>query len=199
MSQQRKLIFLSFGLLLICGVAFAFFLRFHEARVDRLMWYFDDPVFPYLPAMDVSFYIFSITYGTLIAYAIINRKEPYFFSQMAFSYSLLLIFRAFTLSILPLKEPESIIFLNDPFLNFFIYQGTIDGDLFFSGHTATICLLLFWTVKFKWVFALFGVVLGILLMVQRVHYSIDIIAAIPFAYLSVRIVDFVIYRRLRAQ
>ena len=86
-----------------------------------------------------------------------------------------------------------------PFLNFFIYQGTIDGDLFFSGHTATICLLLFWTVKFKWVFALFGVVLGILLMVQRVHYSIDIIAAIPFAYLSVRIVDFVIYRRLRAQ
>jgi hypothetical protein len=197
MNQQRKLIFLSFGSLLICGAAFAVFLRFHEARVDRLMWYFDDPVFPYLPAMDVSLYIFSITYGTLIAYAVINRKEPYFLSQMAFSYALLLIFRAFTLSILPLKEPESIIFLNDPFLNFFIYQGTIDGDLFFSGHTATMCLLLFWTVKHKWVFALFGVVLGTLLMVQRVHYSIDILGAIPFAYISVKIVDFAIYRRLR--
>lgn len=197
MSQQRKLLILSIGFLLICAVLFSMFLRVHEARADRLLWYFNDPVFPYLPAMDVSLYIFSITYGTLITYAIINRKTPYYVSRLALSYGVLLIFRTLTLTILPLKEPETIIFLDDPFLNFFIYQGTIDADLFFSGHTALICLLLFLTAKFKWIFVLFGLILGVLLLIQRVHYSIDIIAAIPFAYFSVKIVDFVVYRRLK--
>lgn len=197
MIAQKKLLIVSLLFLLICAVSFAAFLPFHEARVDALLWYFDDPAFWILPARDVSIPIFSITYGTIVAYAILNRKEKYFVSKMAFSYGLLLIFRFLTLSILPLKEPETIIFLEDPFLNTFIYQGTIDSDLFFSGHTALVCLVFFQTKKWKWLFAILGVTLGILLMAQRVHYSIDILAALPFAYLTVKIVDLVIYRRLK--
>ena len=175
---------------------FSLFLPIHEARVDGLLWYFNDPAFNILPAEDVSIPIFSITYGTLIAYIILNRKEPYFISRMAFSYGLLLVFRTLTLVALPLKEPESIIYLKHPFLNTFIYQGTIDSDLFFSGHTALVCLIFLQTRHCKWFFAIVGVALGILLMIQRVHYSIDILAALPFAYLTVKLVDFAIYRRL---
>jgi membrane-associated phospholipid phosphatase len=198
MSQRNKLLLASLFFLLVCAVMFSLFLPFHEARVDKLVWYFDDPAFWVLPAKDVSLPIFTITYGTIILYAILNRREKYFISKMAFSYGLLLIFRFLTLSVLPLKEPETIIFLEDPFLNTFIYQGTIDSDLFFSGHTGLVCLVFFQTKKWKWLFAVLGLTLGILLMIQRVHYSIDILAALPFAYLTVKLVDFAVYRRVEA-
>ncbi len=197
MKTQKNLLIASLLFLLVCAVSFSLFLTFHESRVDRLLWYFDDPAFWVLPAKDVSIPIFTITYGTIIAYIILNRKEKYFASKMAFSYGLLLMFRTLTLTVLPLKEPETIIFLEDPFLNTFIYQGTIDSDLFFSGHTALVCLVFFQTRKWKWFFAVIGLILGVLLMIQRVHYSIDILAALPFAYLTVKIVDFTIYRRLK--
>lgn len=193
--SQKKLFIVSLIFLLACAVMFSLFLPIHEARVDKLLWYFDDPAFWVLPANDVSIPIFSITYGSIIAYIIINRNEKFFVSKMAFSYGVLLIFRTLTLTILPLKEPETIVYLEDPFLNTFIYQGTIDSDLFFSGHTALVCLIFFQTHKWKWLFAFVGVALGILLMIQRVHYSIDILAALPFAFLSVKIVDFAVYRR----
>jgi hypothetical protein len=194
--SNKKILIISLVFLLICAVLFSLFLPIHEARVDGLLWYFDDPAFWILPAKDVSIPIFSITYGGLITYLILNRKQPFFLSRLAFSYGLLLIFRTLTLTILPLKEPETIVYLEDPFLNYFIYQGTIDSDLFFSGHTALVCLFFFLTEKWMWLFAVLGGTLGVLLMIQRVHYSIDILAALPFAYLSVKIVDFVIYRRL---
>ena len=194
---QKKLFIVSLLFLLACAVLFSLFLPIHAARVDKLLWYFDDPAFWILPAKDVSIFIFSITYGSIITYAIINRKHKYFVSKIAFSYGLLLIFRTLTLSILPLKEPATIVYLEDPFLNYFIYSGTIDSDLFFSGHTALVCLIFFLTHKWKWLFAGLGVILGVLLMIQRVHYSIDILAALPFAFLSVKIVDFAIYRRLK--
>lgn len=195
--SQKKLFIVSLIFLLVCAVLFSLFLPIHEARVDDLLLYFDDPAFWSLPTKDVSIPIFTITYGSIISYAILNRKQKYFVSKMAFSYGLLLIFRTLTLTILPLKEPETIVYLEDPFLNYFIYSGTIDSDLFFSGHTALICLIFFLTHKWKWTFALLGIVMGILLMIQRVHYSIDILAALPFAFLTVKIVDFTIYRRLR--
>lgn len=195
--SQKKLLIVSLLFLLVCAVLFSMFLPIHEARVDQLLWYFDDPAFLFLPIKDVSIPIFSITYGAIITYAIINRKETYFVSKMAFSYGLLLIFRTLTLTLLPLKEPDTIVYLEDPFLNYFIYEGVIDSDLFFSGHTALVCLILFLTHKLKWVFALLGVIIGVLLMIQRVHYSIDILAALPFAFLTVKIVDFAIYRRIQ--
>jgi hypothetical protein len=182
---------------LVCAVLFSLFLPIHEARVDKLLWYFNDPAFWILPAKNVSIPIFTITYGSIITYTILNRKKKFFVSKLAFSYGLLLVFRTITLTILPLKEPETIIYLEDPLLNTFIYQGTIDSDLFFSGHTALVCLIFFLTHKWKWLFAGLGITLGVLLVVQRVHYSIDILAALPFAFLTVKIVEFAIYRRLR--
>lgn len=199
MTVQRKLLLLSLLFLLISAAFFALFLPFHEARADRLLWYFDDPFFQFLPIKDVSIPIFSITYGSLILYILLNRKFPFFLSKLAFSYAVLLILRAGTLSILPLKEPATIVYLEDPFLNTFIYQGNLDADLFFSGHTALICLFIFLTNKWKWVFAVLAISLGILLMIQRCHYSIDVIGALPFAFIATKIVDFGIYRRLKAR
>lgn len=199
MIKENKLLIFSMIFLAACAGLFSLFLPIHEARVDTLNWYFDDPAFWYLPVKDVSIPIFLITYGGLISYFILNRNTRYFASRLAFSYGVLLMFRTLTLVLLPLKEPETIVYLEDPFLNNFIYHGAIDADLFFSGHTALICLFFFLTDRWKWYFGLLGVILGVLLMIQRVHYSIDILGALPFAYLTTKVVDFVIYRRLRAR
>ncbi|MFN5844769.1 MAG: hypothetical protein ACK46O_03555 [Flavobacteriia bacterium] len=178
--------------LMLAAVAFIFtrFLEYQENRADSLGWVFDDPVFKMLPIKELSFPIFSITYLALIAYLIFYRKREHFLSMLFLTYMFILFFRMITMSILPFREHPDMIFLQDPFLNNLIYPSKIDADLFFSGHTALIVGLFFLTKN--WLFLLFSAVLGLFLMVQRVHYSIDILAAYPFAYLSYRSAHYVI-------
>jgi len=149
-------------------------------------------MFHILPRWNCSLPIFSITYGSLILYVILERKKKLFLSKLMLAYALLLLFRMLTLSLLPLKEPELIIYLQDSFLNNLIYPGEIDSDLFFSGHTGLI--LVFFFLSKKWIFAILAAIIGLLLMIQRVHYSIDIIGALPFSYLIVKIVSFLVER-----
>jgi len=178
--------------LMLAAVAFIFtrFLEYQENRADSLGWVFDDPVFKMLPIKELSFPIFSITYLALIAYLIFYRKREHFLSMLFLTYMFILFFRMITMSILPFREHPDMIFLQDPFLNNLIYPSKIDADLFFSGHTALIVGLFFLTKN--WLFLLLSAVLGLFLMVQRVHYSIDILAAYPFAYLSYRSAHYVI-------
>ncbi len=84
------------------------------------------------------------------------------------------------------------IYLEDPFLNNLVYPGNIDADLFFSGHTALIFILFF--LSRNKVFIILGTLLGLMLIAQRVHYSIDVLAAIPFAYVIVRITEYLTSR-----
>ncbi|MFT5780278.1 MAG: hypothetical protein ACI837_003239 [Crocinitomicaceae bacterium] len=195
--KRGTILLLATVFILLVAFGFTFFLHFHETRADALNWKFDDPVFKLLPIADVSIAIFSITYGAMFIYALSNFRIPHFLSRAFLGYGILLIFRTGTLALVPLKEPDTIVFLDDPFLNYFIYTGEnnadlINADLFFSGHTALLFLLFFLTKK-KLLYLVLGIILAILLMIQRVHYSIDILGAIPFAYLSVRFADYILF------
>ncbi len=185
--NKVKLFFLSLFILLVCGLFFVQFLAFHEVRVENNGWVFKDPVFEILPRINCSVAIFSLTYGSLILYFILERKKSLFLTKLNLSYALLLVVRMVTLSFVPLKIPESLIYLQDPFLNNLIYPGEIAADLFFSGHTALI--FIFFSISKRWVFAVLTLIIGVLLIVQRVHYSIDVIAAIPFAFAIVWLVE----------
>ena len=199
MIQKRQRIFIICLLIVAsCGALFAVFMDYHEPKVDAMKWYFDDPAFDILPAYDCSAIIFSITYGSLILFALTHFKKHFVLSKLAIAYAIMLIFRVITMTALPLKEPESIIFLDDVFLNTFIYQGELNADLFFSGHTGLLFILYFLSEK-KWYFLVLGVTLGILLMIQRVHYSIDVLAAIPFAWLTVYLTNQIFKRIVRPQ
>jgi membrane-associated phospholipid phosphatase len=178
--------------LIVTAVVFVHFLEYHEEKVDRLGWEFKDPAFLIFPRFNCSTYIFTITYGSMIIYVFTQYKTKLYFSKLMISYTILLILRMFTLTLLPFQESSEIIFLEDPFLNTLVYPGNIDGDLFFSGHTALLFILLFLT-RNK-IFLILGIILGLLLIIQRVHYSIDVLAAIPFAYLIVRITEYMTSR-----
>ncbi len=174
--------------ILACAVIFVQFLGFNEHRSLNYGFEFIDPAFDVVPAYDASIPIFIVTYGSLLLYLIVFRKDKELFSRIMITYGFLILFRMVTLSILPLRPPSDIIFLEDPFLNTFIYPGRIDTDLFFSGHTALLLAIYFSSGR-KWYFLVLAATLGLLLLVQRCHYSIDLLGAIPFAYFASRLAD----------
>ena len=82
-----------------------------------------------------------------------------------------------------------IIPLKDSFLQSSFYSGRENlKDLFFSGHTATIFLFAFGFRKkpLKILFAIGGTIVGILVVLQHVHYSIDVVVAPFVAYIAIR-------------
>lgn len=179
--------------ILSCAVIFVQFLAYNEQRSLNYGFEFMDPAFEIIPAFNVSIPIFIVTYGSLLLYLIAFRKDSELLSRIMLSYGFLILFRMISLSILPLSPPSDIIFLEDPFLNTFIYPGRIDTDLFFSGHTALLLAIYFSSGR-KWYFLLLAIALGILLMIQRCHYSVDILGALPFAYFASRLTDHYIER-----
>ena len=191
--KEWKTILISALILLICVAFFIPFLDYHEQRADSLNIVFDDPVLKLLPARDVSVYIFSLTYGSILIYLALNYKVSHSVSMLILTYAVIVLFRIISMSLVPLKEPADVVFLQDPFLNNLIYPGRIDTDLFFSGHTALL-MAFFFTSSHRWVFIVMACVLGVLLMIQHVHYSIDIIGAVPFAYLAIKISKSIVRR-----
>lgn len=92
--------------------------------------------------------------------------------------------------LVPLDPPIGIIPLRDPFVEGFFYDDKVlVKDLFFSGHTSNMVLLtLFMDIKWlKNILILASIIVGYLLLVQHVHYAIDVFAAPFFAYLAYRL------------
>ena len=106
------------------------------------------------------------------------------------SYSVMLILRMTVMYLTPLDPPEKLIALNDPFVQLFGTGQVLTRDLFFSGHTATLFLLYLITGKkwLKYIFLICTILVGIFVLLQHVHYTVDVIAAPVFAYTSYRIV-----------
>ncbi len=96
-----------------------------------------------------------------------------------------------SISLVPLEPPSGLIPLKDPISSIF-YGGTqvfIKKDLFYSGHTS-IQFLIFLCLKNrteKIVSLLATVSIACFVLIQHIHYTIDVIAAIAFTYVIYRI------------
>lgn len=182
--KEWKLFLMSATVIVICALIFIQFLKFHEPRIAEMGLLFNDPFFNFISAKNVSLFIFILTYGSVVLYITLNYNRSKQIPTLMVAYGILLLFRIVSMSLVPLKQPDDIVFLQDPFLNNFIYPGKIETDLFFSGHCGLVLSMFFINTK-NWIFLIILVILGYLLMVQRVHYSIDIFGAIPFAFIAV--------------
>jgi membrane-associated phospholipid phosphatase len=96
----------------------------------------------------------------------------------------------FMMYLVPLNPPADMILLNDPFVQFFATGQPLTKDLFFSGHTATIFLFYLVSEKklFRAFFLIATVLVGTSVLLQHVHYSIDVASAPFFAYISYRLI-----------
>ena len=97
--------------------------------------------------------------------------------------------RMASIGLISLNPPAGLIPLADPITNQFYGIHYITHDLFFSGHTTTV-FLIFLCLKKKpdRIYSLLAsVALGFLLLVQHVHYTIDVLAAPVFTYVFYRV------------
>jgi hypothetical protein len=149
-----------------------------------------DPVFNYLPSRDLSDLIFYILYTALLLGVIFLLPSPERLMIGFEAYALFVILRMITMTLVPLEPPNGLIPLVDPFLSVMYTGKQVNKDLFFSGHTATMYLLyLMMPAGIYRKLAFVGViVMGICLLFQRVHYTVDVIVAPFFAYGALRIV-----------
>lgn len=169
---------------LISLKVFNAFLAFNEARTvgPVLNDYFLNMLVP----TDVSIPLFTITWICIVGGLLVCLRTPCRAIQVFIGIIAMVAVRSSVMYLVPLEAPVGIIPLRDPVLEGSFYSGSVlQKDLFFSGHTANLALLTF-MLDFKWlryVFAIATVVVGVLLLRQHVHYTIDVLAAPFFAYL----------------
>ena len=159
------------------------FYHFIQARPGHLL---PDPLLDLLPIRDVSTPTFALIYGCVAATLVYLLPRPNLLLRALWAYYFLQLLRMLTLWLLPLEPPLALVLLHDPVMDrvFEVTTQPIIRDLFFSGHTATMALLAFVGRGRRWrtALALMTMAVGLLVLVQRVHYSYDVLAAPFFAW-----------------
>ena len=179
----RKKIYIGVIILIAILACFHIFFQAIEKRNGYLM---NDILLNKIPAQNVSPFIFAIIWFCSLLALIRCIQKPDIFILCLYSFIFISLFRFISISLFPLNPPIGLIPLTDPITNFFYGKTFITKDLFFSGHTAT-QFLIFLCVQNrtdKIISFCATVFVGILILVQHVHYTLDVISAPLFAYLA---------------
>lgn len=161
-----------------------------------------DPVHAMLPqAMDFSNIIFFITYSSVILVILDGLfRSPANLINYAFAIAIMKFLRSVSMYLVPLEPPKGMVLLADPLVFAFTNNHVIPvKDLFFSGHSATIMILLM-AAKSYWVkkwMTLMCVILPFLLLWQRVHYTIDVIAGLIVGVIIYKTVEMFVEHLLK--
>jgi hypothetical protein len=154
----------------------------------------NDRVLAVIPAHNVSGIIFSIIWGMGILILVRAINRPSIYINYVWSLIFILIIRAITITLFPLNPPNGILILSDPLTNLFYGERVITKDLFFSGHTAILVLttLCLENKKDKIIGVIAATIVGFLLLVQHVHYTLDVVAAPLIVYPLYRLAKFLL-------
>jgi len=162
------------------------FFTYIEQRNGRLL---NDFLLQILPAKNVSIPIFTIIWGMglLTLYRVI--KSPRIALNTVWCFLLISISRVISISLINLNPPVELIPLVDPLSNTFYGGKFITKDLFYSGHTATQFLMFLCLEKKvdKVLTLISTIIIGVLVLIQHVHYTLDVVTAPLFAYLCFKI------------
>ncbi|MFA6570763.1 MAG: phosphatase PAP2-related protein [Bacteroidota bacterium] len=187
--DDKKFMFtlaVSLILLIALLVVYSNFLLFIESREGIRL---SDAVLKLFQPVNVTWFTFIILYVGLIAGIIILLSEPDRFLLAIQAYIILILTRMAAMYLVPLEPPATMIALKDPLVEIFGTGKLLTKDLFFSGHTATL-FLIFLVVQgrlLKSIFLICTIAVGILVLIQHVHYTIDVYVAPFFAYGSYKI------------
>jgi hypothetical protein len=157
---------------------------------EGVQW--NDPLLNLLPALNVSYPIFGIIYLSVIYLLYRLLHEPKRFLWFAWAFNLETAFRFATIYLVALEPPIGLVDLHDPLAEILIYGDklAITKDLFFSGHTATMVFVCYFLPNvIERIIAIgLSLILVTLLLIQHVHYSLDIVAAPLFTFAAIWIV-----------
>ncbi len=172
--KKRELFFV----IIVLIIVMAFFSRFVLFVEDRPGIVLNDYFLASFTASDLTWPIFIAIYGGMILGLGILIAHPDNLLLLLESYILMILFRVVCMYLLPLEPPIGMILLKDPLVEYFGTSKTLTKDLFFSGHTASMTLFTLVTPKkWKWIFLLLTLFIAAAVLMQKVHYTIDVMAA----------------------
>jgi hypothetical protein len=151
----------------------------------------DDFILAHMPTSNVSIPIFSIIYSSVIYLLFRIIQLPRHFLWFAWAFNIETLLRFACIYWVALNPPIGLIDLHDPIAELFIYgeNVSITKDLFFSGHTATMVLVCFFLPQKRdqKIFMCLTIVLACLLLIQHVHYTIDILSAPIATWIAIQL------------
>jgi len=176
------------GTVIMLSVVFTMPLFFGhiEKRQGTLI---NDPVLAAVPPHNVSVAIFAIIWGMVLLTMIRAAYKPQIYIIYCWALIPITIARFIAISIVPLEHPIGLIPLTDPLTGIFYGQALITKDLFFSGHIATLTLIFLCLQKRndKIIGFFATIIVAGLLVVQHIHYTIDILASPGIVYICYRL------------
>lgn len=141
-----------------------------------------DPLLPVLGPAQLSTPIFTVLYGMLAGALVLLARKPFLLLRGLQAYVFILLFRMVSMWSVTLEPPVDLVPLVDPLTAVFYPGGeAFTKDLFFSGHTATMALLVA-LARRPWqrtIAMAATVAVGLLVLAQHAHWTIDVLAA-PF-------------------
>jgi hypothetical protein len=184
--QTRSKILLASVATIIMLSGMPFFFGYIEKRNGVVL---NDWVLAYIPAYNVSLLIFGLIWGmaALIVYRALYN--PTIYIKYAWTLFFVNLSRMITIMAFALDPPRGLVHLIDPITGIFYGNAVITKDLFYSGHTSTMVLVFLCLSKRndKIVAFIALIAVMILLLVQHIHYTIDVVAAPVFVYIIYRL------------
>ena len=174
--------------LIVVLISFSQFLNFIEQREGVVL---SDPILKAYNPVDLTWLTFTLIYLSLFLFIITTINKPDRLLKAFQAYGLMVIFRTIAMYLTPFEAPETLLLLDDPFVQLFGQGEILTKDLFFSGHTGTLFLLFLLAEDktIKYIFLLFTLTVGTAVLLQHVHYSVDVFVAPFIAFGAYRIIN----------
>lgn len=191
-TSQRSLMISGSAIVAVILLAMPFFFQHIEHRPGIQL---HDYVLSRIPAQDVSLYIFLVIWGMALLTLVRAIKTPAIYVRYVWLYIVICLTRMLTITLVPLAAPAGLVELVDPLTGVFYGHTVITKDLFYSGHTASLITMYFCLPKKSdRILALIAtLIVGCLLLIQHVHYTVDVLAAPVFVFLLNRVLQSTIF------
>ncbi len=173
--------------LVLVLAAFTRFLGHVEARPGVVL---ADPLLARLRPRDLTWLAFGFIYASLVAGIATLAPHPRRLALGVQAYVVMVLLRMAAMHVTPLDPPPGAIPLQDPMVELLGTGGRmLTRDLFFSGHTATLTLVALTAraTRLRLFFAACTAGVAACLLLQAVHYTVDVLAAPAFAFAAYRI------------
>ena len=150
-----------------------------------------------IPPHNVSVLIFALIWGMAILILIRTFKNASIYITYCWTLAFVCLVRFVTLSLVALDPPPGMVPLVDP-ISSLLYGNnlSITKDLFFSGHTTTMVLICLCLQKRrdKIIALIAAFAVACLLLVQHIHYTIDILASPVVVYPCYRLTRWLFFK-----
>ena len=180
-SSRLKLLSAVIVIVIIINLLPSFF-KHIEQRTDGVVLH--DWILAQLPSYDLSVPIFILIWSMGLLMMWRGLYNPRVCISYIWTLNFVCVARFITISLVKLNPPLGLVPLIDPSTSAFYGHTFITKDLFFSGHTATMVLVYLHLQKRtdKLISLVCAIVLVSLLLIQHIHYTIDVVAAPVIVY-----------------